>query len=218
MSTLKARLKYIHVEAREFVERKLGCEVSSIQPIEVIMYPDLAGDDHIYEVTTNGGTYWLVIDPSFRNALYPRELYPSASKLYLHHVSVMAEELRSKRRLLSSGTEERVAPQVGGSRRKTKMAGNKPYKTIRSGLIRAVIWKNAAKNGKTDREFYSIQVERLFKRNEESQWESTNSFGVNDLGRVQLVVAEAFKELALSQNDRPKGEDEPVEVEEIKVE
>jgi len=96
------------------------------------------------------------------------------------------------------------------------MEKTKPYKTIRAGLVRAVIWKNTPKNG-MDRDFYSVQLERLFKRDQNSQWESTNSFGLNDLARVQMVTAEAFKLLALTKDEKPKNNDTAPEVEEIKV-
>ena len=97
---------------------------------------------------------------------------------------------------------------------------NKPYKTVRAGLVRAVIWKNASKNGGSERDFYSIQVERLFKRTPSSQWETTNSFGLADLARVQLVAAEAFKFLALSKDEKPGASAEDLgelEVEEVKA-
>jgi len=203
--------------AREFAEQRLGCHVETSRLAETIEYPDLAGDDRIYDIMTKNGRFWLVCDPSFGSEVYPHELFESADKVYLRHVALKAREMRRKRRPLSSVVEERAALQEGDSRRKTKM-NNKPHKTIRSGLIRAVIWKNAPKNGSSDRDFFSVQVERLFKRDEASQWETTNSFGVNDLARVKLVVSEAFKLLALSPEHKPDNGAEPVEVEEVKVE
>ena len=58
---------------------------------------------------------------------------------------------------------------------------------------------------------------KLFKRDEQSQWENTNSFGVNDLARVQLVVGEAFRLLALADEAKPKDGNTIPEVEEVKV-
>ena len=97
------------------------------------------------------------------------------------------------------------------------MANQKPEKTIRAGCVKATIWKNSSKNGNGD--FFSVEISRIFKRDASSEWETTHSFGLNDLGKVMLVTSEAFKELALS-DDKTKGDSEnpDVEVEQIKAE
>lgn len=63
----------------------------------------------------------------------------------------------------------------------------KPAKTIRIGVIKAVIWRNRSRENGF---FYNIEIVRGFKR--DGVWEDTTSFSVDDLLKVQKVADRAF--------------------------
>jgi len=57
-----------------------------------------------------------------------------------------------------------------------------PAHKVKIGLITATIWKNES--------FYSVDISRSFKNNEGS-WQSTTSFGHNDLLNLSKCVERA---------------------------
>ena len=63
------------------------------------------------------------------------------------------------------------------------MANQKPVHEIRLGKVKAAIWKNETTSGTQ----YSATIVRLFKP-EGGEWESTNSFGRDELPLVSKVA------------------------------
>lgn len=75
---------------------------------------------------------------------------------------------------------------------------NKPEKTFRAGVISATVWQNAAKskNGE-DVVFKTISLKRSYKDKDE-KWQSTSSFRINDLPKVELVAKKAYEHIMMS--------------------
>ncbi len=65
----------------------------------------------------------------------------------------------------------------------------KPVHEVRIGRIKATIWLNQTESGAR----HNVQLRRLFKRDESSQWEASDNFGRDEL----LLVAEVAREAAL---------------------
>jgi hypothetical protein len=65
----------------------------------------------------------------------------------------------------------------------------KPVHEIRIGRIKAVIWANQTEAGTR----HNVTLKRIFKRDANSQWEQSDSFGRDDL----LLVAEVCRQAAL---------------------
>jgi hypothetical protein len=79
--------------------------------------------------------------------------------------------------------------------------GNLPEKKFRAGAISATVWKNETKS-KTgeDIAYYTVSIERSYK-DKNDQWQTTQSFRVNDLPRLALVVNKAYEYLNLKDID-----------------
>lgn len=80
------------------------------------------------------------------------------------------------------------------------MEGKKPFKTFKVGGVKAALWENETKDGQGPR--YSVTIDRAYKQAE--NWRHTNSFGMADLPKVQLVAAKAFEFLALDSEQEEK--------------
>ncbi len=80
-----------------------------------------------------------------------------------------------------------------------------PIKKIMAGAVSCSIWEN--KRAKDGREFSvaSARIERRY-RDQDGNWQSTNSFGKAELPLVALVVTKAFEYLTLSERE-PDGEE-----------
>ena len=76
-------------------------------------------------------------------------------------------------------------------------AKEKPVHEVRIGKVVAVIWANQAGSGVR----HNITLRRIFKRDDSSQWESSDSFGRDDL----LLVAEVCRQAALWVYEHAKG-------------
>ena len=76
------------------------------------------------------------------------------------------------------------------------MEKNKPEEKFRAGAISATIWKNKGKNkdGKST-EFYTVKLERRYMDNND-QWQSTDSLGINDIPKAVLVLNKAYEFIA----------------------
>ena len=66
---------------------------------------------------------------------------------------------------------------------------NKPVKEFRFGAVKAAVWKREH-DGQT---FFNVSVSRSYKTDkidgpDDHGWRETNSFGVTELGTVQLAV------------------------------
>ena len=79
-------------------------------------------------------------------------------------------------------------------KRSNKMSKNGPDKTLRAGGISATIWSNARVVDGDVKVFKSVSISRSYK-DKNGQWQDTNSFGVNDLGKLRLVIDEAYRYL-----------------------
>lgn len=66
-------------------------------------------------------------------------------------------------------------------------SGNKPVHEIRLGRIKAAIWENETQSGGTR---HNVTLQRIFK-SEDGQWQSSDSFGRDDLPLVAKVVDQA---------------------------
>lgn len=88
-------------------------------------------------------------------------------------------------------------PKSSDSLEVNKMAdGNKPDKKYIAGNLTATVWNNKAmKNGK-EIAFKSVTLSRSYKDNN-GEWQSSNSFGVGDLPKAMLVLAKAYEYLAI---------------------
>ena len=94
-----------------------------------------------------------------------------------------------------------------------------PEKKFSTGAVSATIWKNQVISKKTGEqvEFRTIQLDRRYK-DKEDNWKSTNSFRINDLPKVSLVVQKAYeylvlRDIKLGENTTAKGEN--IEVEDV---
>ena len=65
------------------------------------------------------------------------------------------------------------------------MANERPIHEIRMGKCKAAIWANPSEQGT----FYNVTFARIFKR--EDRWESTDSFGRDDLPLVAKLADQA---------------------------
>ncbi|MEN1704592.1 MAG: hypothetical protein AAGJ54_03630 [Planctomycetota bacterium] len=73
--------------------------------------------------------------------------------------------------------------------------GTPPVKETTVGRLRAAIWENTTREGRV---IHSVRIERLFKRDEQSKWESTGSFGKADmlaLGKLGMDAYDLIAEL-----------------------
>ena len=71
------------------------------------------------------------------------------------------------------------------------MSNNAPVQELRSGLVKAVIWRNEA----GEQPWYSVSVSRLYKTGDE--WRDSKSFTPGDLSRLVEVAALAMRWIAL---------------------
>jgi hypothetical protein len=73
----------------------------------------------------------------------------------------------------------------------TNNTDNKPVKQFRIGLISAAVWRREA-GGNT---FHSVTIDRSYK-DEDGNWQRTNSYDVGDLFIVKLLAEKAAQFLA----------------------
>src|SRR5262245_54805786 len=59
----------------------------------------------------------------------------------------------------------------------------KPVHEVRVGKVKAVVWLNHTESGPR----HNVTLRRLFKRDDKSQWEQSDSFGRDDLPLVMEV-------------------------------
>ena len=81
------------------------------------------------------------------------------------------------------------------------MAG--PLKKFRAGQISCALWENEAKvNGRMVR-MLKTTVERRYK-DKNNQWQSSNSFGRNDIPLVKYCLDRAFEAIVEEQSVQPE--------------
>ncbi|MBU2541740.1 MAG: hypothetical protein KJ593_07535 [Candidatus Omnitrophica bacterium] len=79
--------------------------------------------------------------------------------------------------------------------------GNKPEKKFSTGAISATVWKNARNIKGKDVEYCSVTLQRRYKDNN-GDWQSSSSLGVNDLPKAVLVLEKAFEYLVLKEGEQ----------------
>ena len=86
----------------------------------------------------------------------------------------------------------------------TKGIAHKPIKTFKAGAVSAAIWQNTGQNSQGEEYIYhDVKVCRNY-TTDGKNWQSTDTYRLNDLPKVALVTAKAYEYLAMM--DRPKDE------------
>ena len=81
------------------------------------------------------------------------------------------------------------------------MANQKPVAEVRTGRVKAAIWRNETE-GRTR---HNVTFSRLYKEGE--QWKTTQSFGSNDLLVLAKVADRVHSRIfELQQEDEPQAE------------
>ena len=81
---------------------------------------------------------------------------------------------------------------------------SKPEKKFKCGPISASIWAEAKTVEGEMVQFYSININRIYKKNnddndnDDGEWKYTNRFRAEDLPKVALVANEAYKYIRLN--------------------
>src|SRR5258708_4998130 len=75
-----------------------------------------------------------------------------------------------------------------GGNGSTAPAKDKPIHEVRIGKVKAVIWGNQTENGIR----HNVTLRRIFKRDSNTQWETSDSFGRDDLPLVMEVTRQAW--------------------------
>jgi hypothetical protein len=78
----------------------------------------------------------------------------------------------------------------------------KPVEEIRLGAVKAAIWKNVVDQGNSSRPIFNVTFGRLY-RDSEGKWQSTESFGRDDLLVLAKVADQAHSRICgLQQAER----------------
>jgi hypothetical protein len=101
-----------------------------------------------------------------------------------------------------------VFPSAAGERKNTNpfqkeiriMANQKPIAEVRTGSIKATIWRNATENGAR----FNVTFDRLYKDGD--KWKSTSTFGRDDLLLLAKVADLAHTRIFQLQQEDPPGE------------
>ena len=82
------------------------------------------------------------------------------------------------------------------------MANPKPVAEVRIGRVKATVWPNETKQGRTR---HNVTFSRLYRDGE--KWKQTQSFGRNDLLVLAKVVDQAHTRIfELQQEEQPQAE------------
>ena len=83
-----------------------------------------------------------------------------------------------------------------------KTQTQKPIHEVRLGLIKAAVWKNEGENGAR----YNVTICRLYKEKDSDKWQSSDSFGRDDLLLLAKVADQAHSWIfAQSQENESAG-------------
>ena len=87
-----------------------------------------------------------------------------------------------------------------------KQNKSKPVEEIRIGSIKAAIWKNSGESGSR----FNVTFQRLY-RTEDGKWQSTPSFGRDDLLVLQKVANEAHTRVMqlIGESREPRRQEQP---------
>ena len=87
----------------------------------------------------------------------------------------------------------------------TEKSGNVPEKKIRAGNISATIWLNKGQTAKGETsEYRTISLERSY-TDKEGKWQSSNSFRISDLPKVNAILERAYQHLVVNEQELFKG-------------
>lgn len=73
----------------------------------------------------------------------------------------------------------------------------KPKMKVRAGQIVATVWTNQIKKGTETFEYETVKIEKTYKDKEE--WKTTNSFKLDELPKVQLVLTQILQKLQIKE-------------------
>ena len=65
---------------------------------------------------------------------------------------------------------------------------DRPVHEVRIGRVKAVVWANQTESGVR----HNVTLKRIFKRDANAQWETSDSFGRDDLPVVMEVTRQAW--------------------------
>ena len=78
---------------------------------------------------------------------------------------------------------------------------NAPEKKFRAGAVSVTVWKNIGNGSKGEEvEYSTISIERNY-LDQKGEWQTTNSFRVNDLPRATIALQKAYEHLVLRSQD-----------------
>ncbi len=77
---------------------------------------------------------------------------------------------------------------------------NQPDKRFKCGAVEAAVFENEIEKNGSKIKLKKVSIQKRY-TNADGEWKSTNSYDVNDLPKLKLVVEEAYRYLALSQGD-----------------
>lgn len=86
---------------------------------------------------------------------------------------------------------------------------NKPIKKISAGNIQASIWKNQTQINGAVKDFFSVSLERSYK-DKQGNWKNTSSLNEADIPKAQLLLSEAYRFLAMRNNEQKQAQAPPV--------
>ena len=77
---------------------------------------------------------------------------------------------------------------------------NSPEMKFRAGAISATVWQNSIQGENGTSSYNSVSLERVYK-DKEGNWQTTNSFRMNDLPKLALVAQKAYEFVVFKKND-----------------
>ncbi len=84
----------------------------------------------------------------------------------------------------------------------------KPVKKFMAGGIHAAIWENQRKrNDGEEYQEYTVSVDKRYK-DQNGEWQSTDSFRVSDIPKATLVLSLAYEQLVMKSDDEGRGEND----------
>lgn len=73
------------------------------------------------------------------------------------------------------------------------MAQERPEREFRLGKVKAILWRNEYQTDNGTAVRYNVQFSRLYKPEGEDRWQSTDSFGREDLPVLSEVASRAWR-------------------------
>ena len=79
---------------------------------------------------------------------------------------------------------------------------NTPDQVFRAGTVSAAIWKKETTQDGRNVVQFSVRVQKRYKDADTGEWKNTDYFFPEDLPRLELVAREAYRYVALKENDQ----------------